>query len=472
MKPASHPSSRAHRSGPMWLLAPLIAGMCAAGCGRDIAPVEGFRYATTAERQAALDATADGGGPADTGSADTSTSPTDTSPRPVDAAASDVASADGLNSDGLASDAVHADSAQPDAANQDGDGSSAQDTGPTCTPATAAIDCDDKDACTHDLCAGDGHCTHTTVEEACCVAGKLLTQGKKCGPYVVKKEYKCSDSGLGGKVMLRAAWGTCDGVSPACDQSESALAWGEWIADKTCPADQVCEVAKVDQEGQCVEAPSALKLCPKPDKYEAGTTLDTAVSVGSFKDHSNATVLDPDLHMGSNDDVDYVKYTIEDVVNLFNPRVEIGWTASDVVEVCAWYACEKGSGGKDCKPVKCDKGSGDHHPKVSATVNNGCCAAGKAGAVRFNPTSGATNDSGTAYLRVRNLAKTCQYVNTKIIFAGGDVACGDGAGNDCAQDQGTCVNKCGQYDSAKPCQCDDGCVKGGDCCWDWNLNCF
>jgi len=457
----------------MWLAVALVGCLCAAGCGRDILPVDGFQYATTAERSAAQDAVVDAGDTPDTAPGDATakdTIPQDTTPQ--DAGPMDGLSSDANGGDAAALDADSTDSTLADGQGHDGGSSDAKDVGPSCTPATAAKDCDDGDPCTQDLCADGGTCKYAAVTEACCVGGQLLDKGKKCGSSAVKSEYKCSPAGLGSDVMTRAAWGSCDGASPTCDEGDAALIWGAWTTHKDCAKDQVCEVAKVNIAGKCVQAPSALKLCGKPDKYEAGTSPDTAVSVGAFKDNSKATVIDPDLLMGANDDVDWVKYTLSDAVNLFNPRVEIGWTASDVVEVCAWFACSKGSGGKNCLPVKCDKGGADHNPKVSGTVNNGCCAAGKAGGVRFNPKSGATNDGGVAYVRVRNLAKTCQYVNTKLIFANGETACGDGAGTDCNQDKGSCVGKCGKYDAAKPCQCDSGCVAAKDCCWDWNLNCL
>ena len=325
---------------------------------------------------------------------------------------------------------------------------------------------------------GSNSNTQCDPKDVCCQAdGSYAPKTTKCGTSKLSSQYKCSTTANGGDVQRRDAYAGCSGYSATlCSTSSSNLSWTSYTTDKNCSTSQICSVPDSSKPGICKDTGNTAALCKKSDTYESGSTTSTAKNIGTFKDSADAKVLSPDIHFGSTGDYDYIKYAIDDATNLSQPRVNVEFTAGESLEVCAWYSCNAGSGGKNCAPVTCDKGSKSYNYIVSGTLYNGCCASGKSGAVDFKPdTPGSSNEDGWAYVRFRNTSKVCQWVNTKLTFGGGTKACGDGklesGESTCKQDTGTCVGKCGQFVSKDVCRCDAACETIGDCCWDYNLYC-
>jgi hypothetical protein len=240
----------------------------------------------------------------------------------------------------------------------------------------------------------------------------------------------------------------------------------------------VCSLINEDLAGTCKTAGSKGPICSSKDSYESGSYITNAYNLGTFNDSASSQVLSPDVHFKSSSDQDYFKYSIADKTNTDNPQVDVAWTASESVEVCAWYRCNSGKSGQDCAPVVCPTGSvANSNSYVSNVKPNGCCVKGKLGRVNWEPDIlGSINETGWAYVRFKNLSPVCQWVNTEISFEGSTKACGDGVDSSgetastCVQDQGTCVGRCG--DATGTCKCDSSCEYYGDCCWDHNLYCL
>lgn len=320
--------------------------------------------------------------------------------------------------------------------------------------------------------------TQCNPNTTCCTAaGTYAAKNTKCGTGVLDTEYKCSSTAQGGDVLVRNAYAGCTGTSTSCSTSSTYKSWSDWAVYKNCSTSEVCSVTSTTIAGTCKTVGSAGPICGKVDKYEGGYSTSTAYDLGTFNDSADAVVLNPDVHFKSTYDSDYFKWSIKDATNLSQPKVDVSWTASESLEVCAWYRCNAGSAGKNCEPVKCPSGTvASYNSLVSTASPNGCCLTGKQGAIAFSPNAaGSTDETGWGYMRVSNKAQVCQWVNTKIAFGGSTKACGDGkyesGESTCLQDQGTCLGKCGKYTSGAKCQCDDKCTSIGDCCWDKNLLC-
>ena len=323
---------------------------------------------------------------------------------------------------------------------------------------------------------GSQSSTQCNPKDKCCQAdGSYAKKGTKCGATALATEYGCSSATFSGNVLKRQAFSGCTGVSGTfCSSATSNRHWTNWATHKNCTSKQICSVPDKTKEGQCKDAGSSADICKKADAWESGTFYTSAKSLGTFQSNAKAIMVTPDMHMKSTTDNDYIKWAINDGSG--EPRVRVAWTAAESVRMCAYYACNSGKNGKNCAKVKCNKGTPSWSPTVSGTNQNGCCAEGKKAEIDFTPDApGSLNETGWAYLRVQNKAKICQYINTKVSFAGSTTVCGDGINGfleGCKQDQGTCAGKCGaKYDSGKPCQCDSACVAKKDCCWDHNLYC-
>ena len=317
--------------------------------------------------------------------------------------------------------------------------------------------------------------TQCTPNTTCCTAaGTYSAQKTKCATTAIDTEYKCSSAAQSGDVLVRKSYKGCTGYSTYCSSSSSNKSWTNWTVHTNCTYSQICSVPSTTVPGTCKNIGSL--LCSASDQYEPGKSIFSAVDLGIYKDSDKAKMLEPDVHFNSGSDVDYFKWSIDDA--LFNdPTVHVDWTGAENVEVCAWYRCNNGGSGKNCVATKCPAGTTkNYNSSVSSTNPNGCCRTTKKGEIKFTPdASGTTNETGWAYMSMRNKAAVCQWVNTKISFGSSTVACGDGklesGEGSCAADQGTCVSKCGVYNGSAKCQCDNACKGMGDCCWDKNLAC-
>ena len=331
------------------------------------------------------------------------------------------------------------------------------------------------------LVFGSQAATVCNPNTTCCTAsGSYATKATKCGSSALKTEYKCSSTANSGDVLVRKAYAGCAGSSTSCSTSSSNYSWSAWTTYKNCTSSEICSVTDPAIAGVCKTTGSSAPLCSAVDKYESGYSTTTAYNLGTFKDSAAATVLDPDVHFKTPYDSDYIRYSIEDAFNLNNPTVDVSWTAAESLEMCAWYRCNNGAGGKDCKDVACPSGTiKSKNSLVSGAAVNGCCQTGKTGNIKFTPdASGTNNETGWVYVRAVNKAPICQYVNTKVSFGGSTDACGDGKctsgeSTSCKQDcGGSCLGKCAAaYSSKNVCQCDAGCANAKDCCWDHNLYC-
>ena len=320
--------------------------------------------------------------------------------------------------------------------------------------------------------------TQCSPNTTCCTAaGTYAAKTTKCASSAIDTEYKCSSASQGGDVLVRSSYKGCTGSSTTCSSSSSNKHWGNWTTFKNCSSSQVCSVTAPTVAGTCKTVGSAGPICGLADKYEGGYSTTSAYDLGVYKDSSPALMVDPDVHFKTTYDSDYFKWSIADSNILTDPRVHVEWTASESLEVCAWYRCNNGASGKNCAPVKCPAGTTQNtNYLVSTTVANGCCKTAKAGTIDFTvDAAGTTNETGWGYMRTSNKSQVCQWVNVKVGFGGSNVACGDGkyegGESSCKTDQGSCQGRCGKYDGAEKCQCDDSCKGIGDCCWDKNLLC-
>ncbi len=252
-------------------------------------------------------------------------------------------------------------------------------------------------------------CTCTTG--VCCNAttGKIQPQGTSCDTAVKATEYSCSTDGT--VVQTRTATQGCTGKSNTCSTSASNYSWTAWAPFKTCGANTTCEVTDPTVAGTCKAG--ADPLCGQADKYEVGTTAKTAYNLGTFADDAADLTLNPQLLMGGNDDVDFVRYTITDGANTKAPTVKLTWSGAGTAKVCAYYACSAGAGGNTCKAVICPSGStSDSNADVSGVAGNGCCMTGQTGTLTWNPApSTGTDATGTVYVSVTNTAGKCQQVS-------------------------------------------------------------
>ncbi|MCO4764149.1 MAG: hypothetical protein KC502_21740, partial [Myxococcales bacterium] len=330
------------------------------------------------------------------------------------------------------------------------------------------------------LVFGSQSSTQCNPNTTCCTAsGTYAGKTSKCGNTALKTQYKCSSTALSGNVLVRKAYAGCTGSSTTCSTSSSNWSWSSWTIAKNCTSSQICSVTDPNVLGVCKTAGSSAPICGKTDKYESGYSTLTAYNLGTYKDNSASKVLNPDVHFKTPYDSDYVRYSIADSSIFSDPVVYVEWTAAEPLQMCAWYRCNNGTGGKNCKDISCPSGTTkSKNSYVSSSAINGCCLSGKTGSIKFSPDApGTTNETGWVYIRAVNKAKICQYVNTKVSFGGSTKACGDGKcesgeSTSCKTDCGSCLGKCGAaYSSSKPCQCDAACVSKGDCCWDHNLYC-
>jgi len=320
--------------------------------------------------------------------------------------------------------------------------------------------------------------TQCTPGSTCCTqSGTYASKATKCSSSLQKSEYKCSSSAAGGDVLVRKAYRGCTGSSTTCSVSSSNYNWSGWTTYKNCSSSQICSISSLNTPGTCKATGSSAAVCKATDKYESGWSAFSAVKVGDFNDNAKAFVLNPDAHFKNAYDTDYIKYSIKDLTNFSDPRVQVEATASEDVEICGYYACNQGKNGKECAKVKCTNGTPSYYSSVSAVNPNGCCATGKKPKIYFKPdTPGKTNEDGWAFVRFRNKSKICQYVNAKLVFAGsskvcGDGICGSGESTSCKGDCGSCAGLCGKFKAGAKCQCDALCKSKGDCCWDRNLYC-
>jgi hypothetical protein len=140
------------------------------------------------------------------------------------------------------------------------------DAKPTCgvpPECKSAVDCNDGEICTVDVCTA-GKCLHN-AEKA----------GTPCGAKAIAAEYVCSDAEAGGKILVRQGVSTCDGIATSCPATSNKPVFGPWKTFKTCPWTDVCEVSDKSQPGICKGAPKCKPgtvCCDAKGDYAAKAT--------------------------------------------------------------------------------------------------------------------------------------------------------------------------------------------------------
>jgi hypothetical protein len=288
------------------------------------------------------------------------------------------------------------------------------------------------------LVFGSKTSTQCKPNSACCTAsGTFAAKTTKCSTTALKSQYKCSSSLAGGDVQKRSAFKGCVGTSTFCSSATANQHWDAWKTDKNCSTSQVCSVPDTTKPGTCQAAVNP--LCSKKDQYAAGGYYSSAYNLGSYNDTSAAKIVIPKILFNSKFDAEYFKYAIKDIFNTTTPRVNVEWTGSDMVNVCAYYRCSKGANGKDCKPVTCPSGTTKSAAFYVSSANpNGCCLTAAKGKIHFTPdASGTSDETGIAYLVFRNASNVCQEVSAKLQF-------GNNSATQCNPTQ-TCCGADGQY---------------------------
>ncbi|MSP92091.1 MAG: hypothetical protein EXR79_09875 [Myxococcales bacterium] len=269
------------------------------------------------------------------------------------------------------------------------------------------------------LCKSKTACTPGTT---CCTAtGDFAPPGTKCGTVAKVVEYKCDNSTtLGAKLLVRKRFDGCIGSAVGCSDAAQLAAWSAWHAYGECEPDSACLAGSDPATPPSCGLPMPPSLCEKADPYEGPESFAAAIDLGTWHDADAAIWLDPAVHLKSAIDKDVFKFGIVDEANLFDPKPLVEWSAKQAVTVCLHFQCVNGKSGKECAPLTCPLGaSAASELGAGAAVPNGCCVLAASGSLAIAPDApGTADDSGVAFLTVKNGTEDCQGVSVKIGFGG------------------------------------------------------
>ncbi len=271
--------------------------------------------------------------------------------------------------------------------------------------------------------------TQCVAGSQCCSAlGTFAPTGTLCGKGATT-EYQCS----GSNIQVRKNFSTCAGTSTGCFGTS---AFSTWTTVSACPVGQTCTAGSTKATPPTCKEP-APDLCKQTDKWEATETTSASLDLGVFSDSGSAVFIDPSVLLQSPTDKDYLKYSITDDTNLYDPQVYVTWTALKPVKVCAYYRCSSGPNGTDCLDVSCPFGSDAYqNTAVSGAKVNGCCKTAASGTLSYFPDATGMDETGTVFLNLTNADTSCQSVSVKIGF-GATTVTKCSPGNTCCTNKGT-----------------------------------
>ncbi len=105
-------------------------------------------------------------------------------------------------------------------------------------------------------CVSLQQCTPGSI---CCDGnGKFMLQGTKCGPPdVIKTEYKCDGTALGGSILKKESYAACVGTAANCSKLDADLVWepAVWLTKQSCGPMNYCHVSGPTDPGLCNNTP-------------------------------------------------------------------------------------------------------------------------------------------------------------------------------------------------------------------------
>ncbi|MBM4342127.1 MAG: hypothetical protein FJ100_01975 [Deltaproteobacteria bacterium] len=272
--------------------------------------------------------------------------------------------------------------------------------------------------------------TQCVAGSQCCTAtGTFAPTGTLCGKGA-SVEYQCS----GSDIQVRKNFSTCAGTSTGCFGTS---AYSPWTTVSACPVGQTCTAGASKSTLPTCKA-AGPDLCKQTDKWEGTETTSASFDLGVYSDSANAVFVDPAVLLQSPTDKDYLKYSITDDVNFYDPEVYVTWTALKPVKVCAYYRCNNGTSGTDCYDVTCPIGADTYqNTAVSGAKANGCCKTAASGTLSYFPDApNSMDETGTVFVNVTNADTPCQSVSLKLAF-GASTQTKCSPGNTCCTNKGT-----------------------------------
>jgi hypothetical protein len=213
---------------------------------------------------------------------------------------------------------------------------------------------------------GAATCSATGVCELTCNSGYTEINGQCVMFSCAKVEYACGN------------YINDDGTTFSC---------GACFGSTVCGTDHKCAVAA--------------------DGLETNNTRDSATDLGSFNDADNKERTVGNLTIHETTDYDYFKFRVVDGFDGNNPDVRVdlhrpttlGWLESSH-ELSVWFKCDSGGDSSvTCGEWYTDTGTNTLN---DATMGKGCSVNARyVPYAQFEANCSGTNDSGTAYVRVR-----------------------------------------------------------------------
>ncbi|MSQ83111.1 MAG: hypothetical protein EXR77_09385 [Myxococcales bacterium] len=271
--------------------------------------------------------------------------------------------------------------------------------------------------------------TECVADSQCCTsAGKFASTGSACGKSSAT-EYQCS----GANVQIRKQFSTCGGTSTSCFGTAQ---WSAWTTVAACATGETCTAGATKATLPTCKA-AAPDLCKLVDKWESVEATAASLDLGIYSDSAPAIYIDPKVLLQTATDKDFFQYAITDDTNLYDPQVYVSWVAAKPVTVCAYYRCSTGANGKNCADISCPFGSDSFvNTAVSGSAVNGCCKTGASGTLSYYPDAPGLDETGTAFVDIKNGDPSCQQVAIKIGFGASTVTKCD-PGNTCCSGKGT-----------------------------------
>ena len=187
---------------------------------------------------------------------------------------------------------------------------------------------------------------------------------------------------------------SCGNVGYVCgdytDDAGTTFSCGACYGSTTCGSDHKCNIAS--------------------DSFEPNDSSTSAKDLGSFNDADNASRWVEKLTIDESTDSDWFKFRVVDGFDFNNPDVRVslshrgtslGWLSSSH-EITVWFKCDGSDEGTnmDCGEWYTTEKTNN----ANGALGKGCTTYGTYVVWgEFEPNCSGTNESGTAYVRVRKL---------------------------------------------------------------------